>query len=205
MHALALDALAPSSEPFIEQRISLTSSVCRGGDRAGSDAVVRPCGGDAAVLGPPQHCGGRPLPCRGPRSSTSPLASAPSRGNLLRAARLGGQGLSQPHPLQRARQGRPVRRLRAGSALLHRGCATASAGCTEHRRRVEGVGAFQWSGGPPAISMARRKPSPSRLRSARLSGPLLNSISRCSSVSCGVRLRISTTRWRATSLSPFNA
>ena len=80
-------------------------------------------------------------------------------------AELGGAGLSQAHPLQQARQGRPLRGLGAAGALRATSCARGSSRCAS--------GAWSTVGSPMprrAISAApcsasRTRPAPSTSRS----------------------------------------
>ena len=86
-----------------------------------------------------------------PKDVTIPVAVSVFPGRDLRGtAELGGAGLSQAHPLQPARQGRPLRRLGAAGAL-HRGAARrVQVAALSHARGHRCIGA--------EVSMRRSPP-----------------------------------------------
>ena len=78
------------------------------------------------------------------------------------SAQLGGAGLSgQPHPLQRARPGRPLRRLGAAGAVLRARCATRSARCGDSNREGQTCQMRATPILPPSCSCTVRSPTAS--------------------------------------------
>ena len=79
--------------------------------------------GGAVVLGERTEHGRRSRPAQKPAAATLPVGFTVFPGEIFEgAAQLGREGLSEPHLLQRGRQGRPLRRL-GGAAALQRGAA----------------------------------------------------------------------------------